>query len=133
MLSRIAFVFARLCVACFAILTASYCLLAYIPFTYYQIHLGGLLPWLSSFAKLQPYLYWPAFFSAVVTLPTLRNDRTRSLSVLFIAVYGLLGLRLGGTSFAGYAGGREAEYFVVCSLPAAAALDGYSRLAGRRA
>jgi hypothetical protein len=94
MLSRIGFVVARLGLASFAILTAGYCLLAYIPFTYYQIHLGGLLPWLSTFARLQPYLYWPAFLSAAVTLPSLRNDRTRSLSVLFIVVFGLIGLRL---------------------------------------
>ncbi len=92
--SRIGFVLARLCLASFAILTAGYCLLAYIPFTYQQIHLGGLLPWLTTFANLQPYFYWPAFFCAVLTLPTLRNDRTRSRSVLFIVVFGLLGLRL---------------------------------------
>ncbi|MGC2209579.1 MAG: sulfatase-like hydrolase/transferase [Candidatus Korobacteraceae bacterium] len=94
MLSRIGFVFTRLCLASFAILTASYCLLAYIPFTYFQIHLGGLLPWLATFAHLQPYLYWPAFLSGVVTLPSFRNDRTRSLSVFFIIVYGSIGLRL---------------------------------------
>ncbi len=94
MLSRIGFVIARLCLACFAILTASYCLLAYIPFTYFQIHLGGLLPWLAAFAHLQPYLYWPAFLSGAITLPSFSNDRTRSLSVLFIVVYVLLGLRL---------------------------------------
>ena len=72
-------------------------------------------------------------FRAVVTLPTLRNDRTRSLSVLFIVVFGLLGLRLSAHPLLASAGGREGEHFVVCPLPAAAALDGDSRLAGRGA
>jgi Sulfatase len=94
MFSRIGFVIARLCVASFAFLTASYCLLAYVPFTYHQICLGGLLPWLSTFANLHSYLYWPVLMLAALTLPSLRNDRTRSLSVLFVVVLGLIGLRL---------------------------------------
>jgi Sulfatase len=94
MFSRTGFVLARLCVASYALLTASYCLLAYVPFTYYQIHLGGLLPWLSTFAKLHAYLYWPVLLLAVVTLPTLRNDRTRSFSVLFVFVFGVIGVRV---------------------------------------
>ena len=94
MFARIGFIFARLCVALFAILTAAYCLLAYIPFTYHQIHLGGLLPWLSTFAKLHSLLYWPVLLLAAVTLPNFRNDRTRSLSVLFVVVFGLIGIRL---------------------------------------
>jgi hypothetical protein len=94
MFSRIGFIVARLCVASYAMLTASYCLLAYIPFTYYQIHLGGLLPWLSSFANLHSYLYWPIFLLAIVTLPSFRNDRTRNLSVLFVIMFGLIGIRI---------------------------------------
>jgi sulfatase-like protein len=94
MLSRIGFIVARCCVASFAILTAAYCLLAYIPFTYYQIHLGGLLHWLSMFANLHSYLYWPVLLLAILTLPSLRNDRTRSFTVLFVIVFSLVGLRL---------------------------------------
>ncbi|HEY6348669.1 MAG TPA: sulfatase-like hydrolase/transferase [Candidatus Angelobacter sp.] len=91
MLQRIGLVAARLLVAAFVILTAGYCLLAYIPFTYHQVHLGALLPWLSAFARFHPYFYWPAFMAAVVTLPSLRNSRTRVLSVLFVAVYAAIG------------------------------------------
>jgi hypothetical protein len=94
MASRTGFVSARMLVAAFSILTSAYCLLAFIPFTYHQIHLGGLLPWLSAFARFHPYLYWAAFVAALVTLPNLRIDRTRSLTLLFGVVYGLAGVRL---------------------------------------
>lgn len=88
---RIGFVAARLLVAAFVVLTAGYCLLAYIPFTYHQVHLGALLPWLSGFARFHPYFYWLAFLSAVLTLPSLRNSRTRMLSLLFVAAYAGIG------------------------------------------
>jgi len=94
MLWRIGLVAARFCVAAFVILTAGYCLLAYIPFTYHQVHLGGLLPWLSSFAAFHPYLYWPVFAAAAWTLPSLRNPRTKALSLLFLIVYGGFGVWL---------------------------------------
>ncbi|HLJ30618.1 MAG TPA: sulfatase-like hydrolase/transferase [Candidatus Angelobacter sp.] len=94
MLWRIAFIAARLCLAVFVILTAGYCLLAYIPFTYHQVHLGGLLPWLSAFAQFHPYLYWPVFLAAAATLPGLRNRGSRLGSVLFLVVYATIGVRL---------------------------------------
>ena len=93
--ARIGFVLARLCVAVFVVLTSGYCLLAYLPFTYHQVHLGGLLPWLSTFAKLQPYIYWIAFLAAAVTLPSLRNTRSRFGSVLFLIVFAAVGIVLG--------------------------------------
>lgn len=91
---RIGFAAARLVVAAFVVLTAGYCLLAYIPFTYHQVHLGALLPWLSAFARWHPYFYWGAFLAAVVTLPSLSNSRTRSLSILFTIVWAAAGVRL---------------------------------------
>jgi hypothetical protein len=94
MLFRIAFVAGRLVVGVFVILTAGYCLLAYIPFTFHQIHMGGLLPWLSSFAQFHPLLYWPVFVVAAATLPSLRNDRSRLLSVIFLFVYLMVGIDL---------------------------------------
>lgn len=94
MLWRLGFVAARLVVAAFVILTAGYCLLAYIPFTYHQVHLGALLPWLSAFARFHPYFYWAAFVAAVVTLPSLSDSRTRVLSLLFVVVYGGIGVSL---------------------------------------
>ena len=94
MLWRAGFVGARLALAAFVVLTAGYCLLAYIPFTYHQVHLGALLPWLSAFARWHPYIYWLAFLAAVVTLPSLSNSRTRVLSVLFVIVWATVGVRL---------------------------------------
>src|SRR5437588_11347470 len=40
----------------FYLLSALYCLLAYLPFTYHQVHAGGLLPWLDEFVRIQPWL-----------------------------------------------------------------------------
>lgn len=94
MLARAGLVLARLAVAVFVVLTGGYCLLAYIPFTYHQVHLGGLLPWLSAFAQSHAYFYWAAFLAAAVTLPGLRGRRTRFSPVLFLVVYAAIGLWL---------------------------------------
>ncbi len=40
----------------FNLLTALYCLLAYLPFTYHQIHAGHLVPWLDAFARNHPLM-----------------------------------------------------------------------------
>jgi Sulfatase len=92
--SRFIFIFARLFAAAFALLSAIDCLLAYLPFTYHQVYLGGLLPWLTVFTRIHPYLYWVAFAAAVISLPDLRIDRSRAWTVLFIFVYGAIGIRL---------------------------------------
>ena len=85
--SRFAFILARLMVAGFVLITSLYCLLAYVPFTYHQIILGGLLPSVTLFAKYHPYLYWLAFLAAAFTLPGLREKKPAFLSVLFLIVY----------------------------------------------
>ncbi|HLY97551.1 MAG TPA: sulfatase-like hydrolase/transferase [Candidatus Angelobacter sp.] len=91
-LSRFAFILGRLIVAAFVLVTALYCLLAYVPFTYHQIILGGLLPIVTAFAKYHPYIYWIAFLAAAFTLPGLRGTGLREKrpevpSVLFLIVY----------------------------------------------
>lgn len=90
LLLSIGFFLSRLYVGLILALTAGYCLLAYIPFTYHQVVVGGLLPWLTAFAKFHTYLYWSAFVLASLTLP-LRNRKTRSASLLFLLVYGAVG------------------------------------------
>ena len=40
----------------FNLLTALYCLLAYLPFTYHQIQTGHLVPWLDAFARNHPLM-----------------------------------------------------------------------------
>lgn len=94
MFFRLGLLAGRLVVATFVLLTGGYCLLAYIPFTFHQIHMGGLLPWLSSFAQYHPIIYWPVFVVAAATLPNMRNDRSRLLSVIFLFVYLMIGIDL---------------------------------------
>ncbi|HLW55110.1 MAG TPA: sulfatase-like hydrolase/transferase [Candidatus Angelobacter sp.] len=91
MMARLGFVLARLVVATFVVLTSLYCLLAYIPFTYHQIHLGGLVAWVSTFAHIHPYLYWLALIAAGLTLPWKSGRRLKLFSALFVAVYGIAG------------------------------------------
>lgn len=59
---------ARVLILIFALLSAGYCLLAYIPFTYQQIHVGGLLGWLTVFVLFHPLFYWLALLLAGMTL-----------------------------------------------------------------
>lgn len=92
---RVVFFMARLCFAIFVLLTASYCLLAYIPFTYQQIHIGGLLPWLSGFVKYHPCIYWAAFLAAALTIwPDLHHSEAKLLSAAFLLFYGGSGVVL---------------------------------------
>ena len=47
------------CVVMFAFLiTSLWSLLAYVPFTYQQVHKGRLIPALNSFGSAQPIIYW---------------------------------------------------------------------------
>jgi len=66
---------ARAAFGVFLLLTASYCLLAYLPFTYQQIVVEAPLPWLSMFVRAHPYLYWLVLVLQIVTLvPDLRRQ-----------------------------------------------------------
>jgi hypothetical protein len=82
---------ARLLFLGFVILSAGYCLLAYIPFTYQQIHVGGLLSWLNAFLRFHPLIYW--FALVLVGLSIHRELRERPLrkSAWTFAVAGMLG------------------------------------------
>ncbi len=93
-MARFLFILARLVVVTFVVLTALYCLLAYIPFTYHQITVGELLAWVAAFAKYHPYLYWIAFLAAALTVPSLRREGVRFLTAVFLCVYGAAGILL---------------------------------------
>lgn len=92
-LRGLAFLASRSLVAVFTLLTTFYCLLAYIPFTYHQIHLGGLLSWVTVFVNLHPYLYWLALAAAALSLPW-DNKPVRAISVLFVVVQAAAGVVL---------------------------------------
>src|SRR6185503_5629816 len=72
---------ARAVFALFAALTAWYCLLAYLPFTYQQVHQGGLLPWLDTFARIHPWIR-AALFAALT--PVLWSS-VRGFAAVFLA------------------------------------------------
>ena len=76
----------RACFSLFVLLTSIYCLLTYIPFTYQQVHVAGLLPWLTTFVKIHSYIYWLALAILVPTiLPDLRHRNTKILTFAFLA------------------------------------------------
>jgi len=86
---------ARLLLLAYVLFTGSYCLLAYIPFTYQQIHVGQLLPWLTRLVGMHPWLYWPAFAAAILTiLPDLKAGPARHLARGFAVVGVLTGIVL---------------------------------------
>ena len=85
----------RLAVALFFLLSSLYALLAYIPFTYQQIHKGGLLPILNAFGRTQAQWYWAALAVACATLlPDFRRPKTRSLAILFAVTHAAAGVLL---------------------------------------
>jgi len=92
---RWAFVLARLCLIGFLLLSSLYALLAYMPFTYQQVHKGGLLPWLAVFGRLHARLYWAELAVACATLaPDFRRAQTRRLAIGFAAVHAAAGVLL---------------------------------------
>src|ERR1051326_2321571 len=93
-LPRPAAILGRVCFSLFVLLTSVYCLLAYIPFTYEQVHVAGLLPWLTTFVKIHPYIYWVLLAGVIPTvIPDLRRRETKILAfgfLLFTVVAGVL-------------------------------------------
>jgi len=57
-----------------ALLEACYCIVAYLPFTYHQIHQGGLLPLASLFVEYQP---WLQLLAAAALAPALAGHFAR--------------------------------------------------------
>lgn len=76
------------------ILTSSYCLLAFVPFTYHAVLQAELIQWLPLLAKLHSALFWFGYALVGVTLvPHLRDaNRRRSTALFLTANAGLGGL-----------------------------------------
>jgi hypothetical protein len=92
---RFLFVTGRLCFLAFVLLTSSYCLLTYIPFTYHQVNLGGLFPWVTTLVKFHPYLYWAALALVALTLAAdLEARKTRALTLGFLLLHSAAGIVL---------------------------------------
>ena len=95
MFPRLRLVLPRVGFSIFVLLTSIYCVLAYIPFTYEQIHVAGLLPWLTTFVKIHSYLYW-LFLAALIPalMPDLRRPETKTLVYGFLAFIVVVGIWL---------------------------------------
>jgi len=55
-------------VSFFFLLSSLWALLAYVPFTYQQVHKGGLVPALNAFGRLHPLLFWAALAAVAIIL-----------------------------------------------------------------
>lgn len=86
---------ARFLFGLFFLMTSSYCLLAYIPFTYQWVIKCTLVKWLPIFVKLHPFLYWIVIGLVTVTLlPEFARPRSRRLAAGFIIVHAAAGVLL---------------------------------------
>ncbi len=79
----------------FWFMTAAYCLIAFVPFTYIEVIQFEVVPALTSFAKWHPYLFWIALAAVALTLrEDVRRPSTRRLSIGFIGVSAVTGVAL---------------------------------------
>jgi glucan phosphoethanolaminetransferase (alkaline phosphatase superfamily) len=94
-LSRLFFLFSRLCFALLLFLSASYCLLVYVPFTYQVLIVSAWLGFIMGFAKYHALLYWVVLALTVPTLlPDLRRSATKWLTTGFLGLCAALGVVL---------------------------------------
>lgn len=85
----------RLAVTGFILLSSLYALLAYIPFTYQQVHKGGLVPVLNTFGRVHAQVYWVALaIACAILLPEFRRPKTRWLTISFAVVHLAAGVML---------------------------------------
>src|SRR5438552_2397505 len=86
---------ARAAFTLYFLLTAAYCLLAYVPFTYLQFLRHDLVPWIAWFSRAHAWLWWIASALAGATvLDGLAERRTRALTAGFLAASALGGFLL---------------------------------------
>ena len=87
-LETVCFVSSRLAFGAFFLTTSLYCLLFYIPFTYFSFIHNPLIAWLPAFVRLHSYLYTALLASVIATLvPSLRAKATRRPAIAFIAMH----------------------------------------------
>jgi hypothetical protein len=75
------------------LLSSFYSLLAYIPFTYEQVHKGGAIEAWQAFARFQPFAHWLTLILLTYTLRgELSNRRTKMLTGVFLLFELLIGV-----------------------------------------
>lgn len=77
----------------FLFFTGAWCLLAYLPFTYHQVHQGNLLPGLTEFAGWLPYIWWPITGLAAWSV-TGSSIGQRTRAAVYLAVHLVAGVLL---------------------------------------
>src|SRR5215471_6629758 len=83
--NRIFVLAARFLFGLFFLMSSSYCLLSYIPFTYQWVIKCTLVKWLPIFVKLHVFIYWVVLAFVVLTLlDELRSKYTRRLTFSFV-------------------------------------------------
>src|SRR5262245_14531949 len=76
---------ARFLFGLFFLMSSSYCLLSYIPFTYQWVIKCTLVKWLPVFVRLHAFVYFVVLAFVVLTLvDELRSKYTRSLTIGFV-------------------------------------------------
>ena len=81
-------VLARFAFGAFLLVTSAYCLLLYIPFTYFGFIQHPLLAWLPVFVRIHSYLFGILFATVAVTLlPALGAAKTRRAAIGFLLIH----------------------------------------------
>src|SRR5689334_4512192 len=79
------FIATRTAFAAFLVTTSAYCLLLYIPFTYFGFIHNPLLSWLPVFVRIHPWLYAVLLAAVLTTLrPDLSAPKTRKSAWAFL-------------------------------------------------
>jgi hypothetical protein len=92
---RIFIVFARFAFGALLLLTSAYCLLLYIPFTYFGFIQHPLLAWLPVFVGIHSYLFGILFATVAATLlPAIRAAKTRRAAIGFLLIHAGVALYL---------------------------------------
>jgi hypothetical protein len=88
----------RLCAGIFVLMTAGYCVLAFMPFSYHWILMvphGSLAHGVRGFGRIYPFIYVVVLLLLTLTLiPASRSTKTRRLTLGFIFVHSLVAIWL---------------------------------------
>ncbi len=90
-----AFLAIRLCFITLWLFTSLYCLLAYIPFSYYWLIQVPVVSWLPVLVRLHPLIYWALLVAVSATLaPDLRRPATRRITIYFLGAQAVAGVAM---------------------------------------
>ena len=86
---------ARFAFGIFLLITSVYCLLFFIPFTYFGFIHNPLLAWLPVFVRIHAYLYSALLGAVAITLaPKFHDHRTKRSAFAFLLLHAAVGMYL---------------------------------------